>query len=750
MFTNHFVCAGNEYSTVEVQVPAPYFRRNFLLKQNVTSAVIRICGLGFYELHINGVNITKGQLAPYRSNHDDYIYYDEYDIQKYLKRGNNVTAILLGNGMQNPWGGRVWDFDKAPWRSSPKVSFKIQIVYENGESELIVSDEQMKTAPSPILFDDLHWGEYYDARKEIAGWNEAEYDDSNWEYAMSASNPRGEERLAEVEPLRVRREIAPISVTPFENGYIYDFGVNTSGVCRLTIEGSSEGQKVLLQHCEVLVDGRPFLDSIRFHYMGYDDPFHEDAYFCKGEKKETYVPHFTYHGFRYVYVTGITQQQATSSLLTYLEICSDLETAGTFTCSDDIANQIQVATVRSDYSNFYYFPTDCPQREKNGWTADASLSAEQMLLNLHVETSLQEWMRNIYKAINDKGQLPGIIPTTGWGYEWGNGPAWDNVIVYIPYYVYKYRGNRTILEECATPLMRYLTYLHTRLNEKNLVEFGLGDWCQVKKIGADFDTPLVVTDTIMSIDIGRKAEFIYEVLGMKEHQNFAKALADKLTAAFREHLIDKESLVVNGDTQTAQAMAIYYGMFTEEETEKAYAHLLKQIQRDNDFMNVGVLGGRVLFRLLAEHGDADLAYYMITRPEFPSYGNWMLRGATTLWETFFEEGGRILSMNHHFWGDVSAWFYYYPAGIRMNPSARDVKHVDIVPCFIERLDSVSASYQSLEGKVQVSWERLDEAINLSISVPDAVYGSVKLPEGYQFQDGSLVCDLKSGVYTIKK
>lgn len=749
---NHFIHAGDTYSTKEMQVPAPYFRRIFQVGEDVKEAKIQICGLGFYELHMNGVNITKGHLAPYRSNHNDYLYYDEYDIGQYISEGSNVIAVLLGNGMQNAWGGSVWDLDKAPWRSSPQVSFVVQLEYENGDGLIIYSDEETKTTSSPIIFDDLHWGEGYDARKEITGWDTVEYDDRHWDTAKKVGAPKGELRLATVEPIKVHREIQPKTYWECREigGYIYDFGVNSSGICRLTIEGSYAGQEIRLMHFETLMDEKPYVDNIRYKYLKIDDPFQEDVYICKGEPKETYIPHFTFHGFRYVYVTGITQEQAKENLLTYMEMSSDLKRAGTFTCSDKVANQIQEATVRSDKSDFYYFPMDCPQREKNGWTADAALSAEQMLLNLHTEKSLREWMRNVYKAISEEGSLPGIIPTAGWGYQWGNGPAWDNVLVYIPYYVYKYTGERAVLEECAEPLMKYLSYLHTRVNAEGLVAFGLGDWCQAKRVAEDFDTPLVVTDTIMSMDIARKAEFIYEVLDMEEYRVYAKTFADELTTAFRGQLIDKDSLIVRGDTQTAQAMAIYYGLFTDGETEKAYAHLLKQIEQKENFMDVGVLGGRVLFRVLAEHGDANLAYYMITRPEFPSYGNWMLRGATTLWETFYQEGGRILSQNHHFWGDVSAWFYYYPGGIRMNPTAKDVRHMDVAPCFLNALDSARTAYDSPEGEVTVSWERIKEEILLEIEVPDTMYGTIVLPTGYRFQEGDTIRELKPGRYIVTK
>lgn len=750
MFPLHFINAGSKYSTLEEYVAAPYLRRVFDIEKEIKSAKMQICGLGFYELHINGTDITKGYLAPYRSNHDHYVYVDEYELTPRLLPGKNVIAILLGNGMQNAQGGSIWEFDQASWRSAPQVSFELHLEYQDGETEVIPSDTLTRVHESPIIFDDLHLGEYYDASAKIENWDMPDYDDSQWANARQTVAPRGKARISEAEPLKVHRELTPISITEYDGGYIYDFGINTSGVCRLNVNNSTKGQKIRLQHFEVLQDGKPFFDGIRFDYMGNHDPFQEDFYYCAGQPNECYTPHFTYHGFRYVYITGITKEQATSKLLTYLEIYSDLKKIGSFACSDEIANRIQEATVQSDVSNFHYFPTDCPQREKNGWTADAALSAEQMLLNLSTEHSYREWMRNIYKAIDEEGRIPGIIPTTGWGYEWGNGPAWDSVIVYLPYYTYKYRGDVAILEECATPLMRYLTYLYTRLTEDDLVEYGLGDWCQAKKIGADFDTPLVVTDTIMTIDIARKAEFIYEVLGMKEAKEYAKALADRVTKAFRKHLIEPNSLIVRGDTQTAQAMALYYGMFHEDERKEAFAHLLEQIKREDEHMAVGVLGGRVLFRLLADNGKADLAYHMITRTDFPSYGNWMARGATTLWETFFEEGGRILSMNHHFWGDVSAWFYYYPGGLHFNPTGKDIHHIELAPCFIDKLEHAEMKHCSPDGDIVVSWMREETGICLHVKVPETSHGHITLTKEWCFEDGDSTRELRTDTYKIKR
>lgn len=740
---NNFICAYKEFNTQQKYVPQPMFRRVFEVKPELASATLIIGSLGYYEVHINGEDITKGEMAPYRSNPDHYVYFDRYEIGMMLKEGKNVLAALLGNGIQNSIVS-TWDFVKLPWRSAPQLSFSLELTYEDGTVETVVSDEQTVADKSAIIFNDFHHGEYYDARLEQEGWDTVDFDDSGWKASIPMPEPRGQARLCEVEPIVVRGELKPVSITECDGGYIYDFGENNAGLCRLKINGT-EGQKLVMVHFETLVDGKPYYNNIRF---SPEVRFQENEYTCSGKGTEVHVPRFTYYGFRYVYVTGITAEQATEDLLTYLLVSSDIKQIGSFVCSDEVANRIQEATVRSDISNFHYFPTDCPQREKNGWTADASLSAEQALLNLTPEKSYREWLRNIYKAMKDNGQLPGIIPTGTWGYTWGNGPAWDNVIANLPYYTYVYRGDRGMLEDLAVPMMRYLTYLYSRLDERDLLAIGLGDWCQPNRPESGYATPKVVTDSVMALDIARKASFFYDVLALPAQKQFADTLAARITAAFRTHLMDHDALTVEGDTQTGQAIALYYGLFTEKEKAGALKHLIELIDAADGHMDTGVIGGRVIFRLLAENGYADLAYNMIVRPDFPSYGNWIKRGATTLFEAFQPEGGRILSLNHHFWGDVSAWFYRYPGGIRFNPTGRDLQSLDIAPCFIDKLDHVKASHCAPDGEIMTEWTRHGNEIELKIGIPEVMRGNIILPEGYTFADGTSTAPLKAGTYTV--
>ncbi len=741
-FPLHFIRATEHYTTFDKPVPAPYLRRSFHVEKAATAHIL-ICGLGFYELYLNGRRLTKGALAPYISNPDDILYYDAYEAE--LQAGENVIGVWLGNGFQNNPGGHIWEFDKAAFRGAPQLAFRLE--YDNGTDNpcLIESDGQWRTASSPLLFDDYRFGERYDAQLEIPGWNLPGFDDSKWSPALDAPLPRGERRLCAAEPIRVSGEIAPVSIVKQDEGYLYDFGVNTAGVCRLAINGRA-GQQVDMRFGERLVNGRLDTRNIWFD----DSPLvHRDVYICKGGEA-SYTPAFTYHGFRYVLVTGITEEQATPALLTYLEMHSVLEERGGFSCSDKTANALQEMTRRSALSNFYYFPTDCPQREKNGWTADAALSSEHMLLNLSPENSYREWLRNICKAQDDRGALPGIVPTGGWGFDWGNGPAWDCVLVYLPYYTYIYRGDTTVLTECAASIMRYLHYLTTRVNDEGLLAIGLGDWCQVGRDSGRYVAPLEFTDTVLAKDIADKAAFIFHIIGMDEQEAFALSLARRWRAAVRQRLIDTATMTAAGNCQTTQAMALFYNIFETGERSAAFERLLSMIEEKDGHFDVGVLGGRVLFHVLSAFGRSDLAFDMIVRPDFPSYGNWVARGATTLWEDFQPEGGPVSSLNHHFWGDISSWFIQTLAGIRFNPHRENHGEVDFRPAFIPQLEHAEGFHLAPAGRISSRWQREGEGdICLTVELPADMTGHIWLENSFVFDDGLAVKPAVSGVYHIR-
>lgn len=742
-FTFRFIQAGTAYTTLTEDIPAPYFRKKFFIEKVLSQAELLICGLGFYELFVNGERVTRSLLAPFVSNPDDYMYYDHYDLQPYLREGDNVLGICLGNGFFNNPGGCGWGFHEGRFCGTPRVAMGLKMTFADGTEEVIESDDSFRVAASPIIMDDYRNGEYYDARLEIPGWNTIEFDDSQWEHAIWSTAPRGELRLCEAEPILVEREIKPISVVQTKEGFLYDFGENNAGICRICISGEP-GQQISMYFAEQVKDG--VLDRKSINPREYPRR-QKDIYICKGGEVENYTPMFTYHGFRYVLVEGLKPEQATKELLTYVIFHTMLRERGGFVCGDEIANAIQDMTRRSDLSNFHHIFTDCPQREKNGWTADIALSAEHILLNLEPDSNFREWMRNLCKTQNARGGLPGIVPTTGWGY--GLGPAWDCVLVEVPYQLYRYRGDLSTAKECSSYILRYLDYLTGIMNEEGVIASGLGDWCHV---GAGGNTlikaPLKVTSTMVAMDICNKSAILFEAMGREEQKQFAMAIYHRLRSAAREVLINTDTMTVLGDCQTSQAMGLYYGLFEPQEEQMAFERLLDFVHREENHLDVGVLGGRVLFHVLSAFGYGDLAYHMITRTDYPSYGEWVARGMTTLREFFTQDISG--SLNHHFWGDVSHWFMECVAGIRYNASLHG-NEVDVCPFFIEGLPFAEAWHEAPEGHIRVRWERQkeDTQLLLTVEVPQNINGFICLPKGYVFAGKQITkIEVKSGVYHV--
>lgn len=701
-----FVCGNMNYSTLYQHVSAPYIRKAFVIPSYQT-AELYICGLGFYDAYINGNQITKGKLAPYVANPDHILYYDHYDISSLLQVGENAFGAILGNGALNNMGAGPWMNDDTPYRSSPKMAMTLVL---DGEV-FLTSDTSFKWAQSPITFDDLRCGEYYDARLEQPGWNEPGFDDSAWQNVSLAETPKGEPQICKAEPIQTIREIYPVSKVISDGRLLFDFGINTTGVCRLKYKGQP-GQVITLWHGETLV-GDTFYNR-NIYVPGFDGNLaQKDILICSGNE-DVFEPRFTFHGFRYVFVEGIYPYDVAEDFLVLQQMSSGLKQSGSFICSDETVNRLQEITINSDVSNFVYFPMDCPQREKNGWTADAALSAEQMLLNLDCANSLTVWLDNIRKAQLPSGQIPAVVPTCNFGYEWGSGPAWDYVLIELPYQIYRYTGDIQVLLDNKDAIYHYLQYLKTKRNEKGLIGYGLCDWCETGKFSeGDATTPVEVTDSLVTIDMCRKSEFIFREVGESQRAKDCKTFGDQMADLFRKQYLC-DDLMISCQTQTAQAKAIEAGLFMDEEKPQAVQRLVELIERDGNRFKVGVIGARVLFRVLAENNHAELAYRLITQDGFPSYKYWLDQGATSLWEAFHEvkensllrkDGGRMLSLNHHFWGDISAWFYRYILGIRVNPDGTDANYTEIHPCEIPGISFAEGKYGNRNGSISVKWKR---------------------------------------------
>ncbi len=748
-YPKNFICATQERGDLYHQMPAPYFRRDFMLAELPEKAEMLICGLGFYRLYINGTEITRGLLSPYIVNSDCNLMYDNYDLLPYLQTGKNLITVLLGNGMQNAIGGYVWDLEKAAFRSSPKFALELLMTNKNGEETSIISDGHFRTAPSPILFDDLRMGERYDATKENGDPTSLDYDDSSWRFAIGAELPRGIPTLCTTPPIVVEKTLHPVKIWEEDGGYIYDFGENNAGLTELCIEGTV-GQKVILTHGEWIRDGKFTVDNIRFVRPEYADiPLYAQIteYTCHGKGVEKHIPSFTYYGCQYVRVTGITKEQATTDLLKFHIMHSDLKPIGDFACSDERLNRLLDMTRRSTLANFYHMPTDCPHREKLGWTGDANISAEHTLLYYKADLAYQEWLKTITTAMTTDGVLPGIIPTGGWGIAWGNGPSWDRIIVIIPYLLWKLRGNLEAAKFCEHEMLRHVYHLASTRDENGLLGYGLGDWCSPSPDPLNPKAPLHLTDTITGLDSIRRAGELFRALGRTETADYCVNLAENMRQAVLTYLYDKETGVLKGECQSSQAMALFYNIVEEEDKAKVFANLVKYIHAEDDHIDTGIFGAETIFTVLAEYGEVDLALHMITRPDAPSYG-WMLeRGMTTLHE------GIVMkeipeSFNHHFYGHITGFFMKYLAGIRQNPKMEGDNTFIISPCFASTLEHAKASLETNYGTLSSSWTKNDDTITLDVVIPENMTGSVVAPCGYTLDRCGK--SAKTGQYTLTK
>lgn len=746
IFSRKFICAGTEYDDYDRELPAPYMRKSFSLDALPDRAELTLSALGFYRLFVNGKEITRSLLAPYITNPEQLLVYDNYDLLPYLKEGKNTLAFLLGNGFQNNYGGFIWLFHEASYRSSPKLAFALELV-KGEEKSVIEADCEVLCHPSPLLMNDLRVGVRYDARLELPDWCATECDESDWYPAVPALPNGGEQTLSEVTPVRVTGERAPVSIWREGDAFIYDFGINGTGLTRLSVSGKA-GQRVTLLHGEVIEDGKFSQENILFtktnkKAIGKPAYTQRVEYILKGDGVESFVPDFTFFGFRYVRVEGITEEQATSELLTYLTVSTDLKERGGFTCSDERICRLEEMSHRATLSNFVHFPMDCPQREKNGWTGDAAASAEHTTLLFDPEGNYRTWLRAICAAQDSRGAIPGIVPTAGWGFEWGNGPAWDRVMVELPYQTYVQRGDLSAARIVASSLMKYFAYIRSRTDERGLIAIGLGDWLAPD---SSLMPPLVFTDSTITYDSARKAAVLFRAMGRPADAAYCDALATDMRAAIRTHLLDRETMAFAGGSQTSAAMAIYYGLCDGEEEERAaFGVLLREIEKHGRHMSTGFLGAYALFHVLAKFGEVDLALEMMLRPDAPSYGVMLELGYTCLSECIT---GKLQSLNHHIWGFISSFFIKDLAGIRPNPEENDCNTVEISPVFPSSLDYARGYYRAPLGRVDVAWERSGSEIRLTVGIPSGMKGSIKLPSGYTFEDGSQAMEAKPGTRTV--
>lgn len=701
-------CRGSRKAPV---LPAPYLRKNFFIQRSVHNPRIRICGIGFYELYVNGQRVGDQVLDPAPSQYDRRARYVTHSVGPLLKKGENTVGVILGNGWYNNYDS-TWHFDAAPWNDYPKMLLQL----EDDNGLICASDPSWRAATGAILFDGLRNGETCDARLEPGGWTENGFDDSLWEQAAIVSPPGGILSPQFQPPCKVMRTIRPVDFWTTRHGAtVYDAGQDMAGWARLQVRAAA-GTQFTVTYAEVL-DERKNIDRkhISMHVPAHNgNHFQADTFIASGVGIETFKPRFTYHGFRYVEV----QVEGDGDIvdLEMRIVHTSFASLGYFKSSDTVLNTLQKCTCWSYIGNFVGIPTDCPHREKNGWTGDALLAAETGLLNFDAASSYRQWLENFRDIQRPSGQLPGIVPTGGWGFNWGSGPAWDSAFILIPWYIYLYDGDSTAIAENYAHMKRYLEFCGI-MSEDFILDFGLGDWCHHdhKKI-----TPVSVTSTGYYYADAVVMAKCAAILGCAEDARQFQSLADSIRQAFNSRFYHGGGSYAD-DSVTAIACALHQGLVEDSEREVTAARLADKVRDRECIADFGILGAKYVPRALAEHGYIDLAYRMVTQDKYPGWGYWLKQGATTLWETWKGEGSR----NHVMFGDVSAWMYRYLGGLIPLEDAPGFRHFRIAPQLPEELDSVEMEHRGIVSR----WSRGAGTFRLEVVIPKGSSAEIVLPDG---------------------
>ena len=700
--------------------PAPLLRRAFNLDGKIKQARAYICGLGYYELYLNGGKVGDHLLDPGYTRYDRRALYVTYDVTDQLKRGANAVGVILGNGWFNCHTKAVWNFHEAPWRAAPKLLLHLRVDYTDGRSENIVSDESWQCSTGPIVFDSIYGGETYDARQEQSGWASAGFDASGWESGKLVEAPGGKLAAQMMPAIKVHEVLKPVKITEPKPGvFIVDVGQNLAGMAELRVKGPA-GTRVQMRYGERLFpDGTLDTRDMEQHVkkLGKEQQHQTDTYVLKGGgREERYASRFTYHGFQYIEVTGFPGKPTLDNFRARF-IHSAVPRAGEFTCSNPMLNRIQRAADWAFLSNLQGIPTDCPHREKNGWTGDAHLACEQAQFNFFPAPVHQKWINDLGDEQKPTGALPGIVPTSGWGYAFGSGPAWDSAFLLIPYYQYLYYGDTENFRRHYDGMKRYVDYLTSRAKD-GIVKIGLNDWAPWKT-----KTEAGITDTAYYYVDAKIVALAAELLGKKEDARKYTELAASIRSAFNQKFYHSDTALYDNGSQTALSCAHYQGLVEPENQARVLANLIAAVEKANNHVDTGILGTKYVLNTLLENGRADVAYRMIAQQDEPSWGWWLAQGATTLWEQW----NGTESRNHIMFGDVSAWFYKALAGIQPDPESPGFKHFYVTPQVVGDLTSARGEYDSIRGRIVSDWRVVNGQFHLRVVVPANTTATVTLP-----------------------
>ena len=713
-----------------VSLPLPIFRHSFKVHgksadAKIVSATLNISGLGQFEAHINGRNVTESVLTPGWSDYRKRVYYDTYDVTKLMVQGENAIGVLLGNGMYNVESpaNRYTKFRGS--FGKPKLIVALVLQFSDGYEQRIVSDDAWKTATGPIVFSNIYGGEDYDARREQAGWDAAGFDDKGWAAANVVAGPGGALVKETISPVVANESYTPVAVTHPKPGVtVYDLGQNMAGWPEIEVRGA-RGDVVKMLPGELL-DANGLVTQRSMNASAKDpDSFN---YTLKGGGAEAWHPRFSYTGFRYVQVeTNGVGAGATAPVVVKIAgrfLHDAFAVDGTFTSSSELLNRIHTLIDRAILSNSVSVLTDCPTREKLGWLEQTHLAGASIMYNYNVEGLYAKMAADMRDAQTADGLVPDIAPEyTTFPDDFRDSPEWGAAVILSPWEAYQFYGDLDLLRVQYPAMQRYAEYLRGKA-QGHLLLYGLGDWYDIgpKNPGRSQLTSAGVTATaIYYQELKALADVARLLHHMGDGDKYANE-AGEVKTAFNERFLHADSKQYDTGSQTANAMPLVVGLVPADRRDAVLENLVADIHAHGDHVTAGDVGFHYVVRALTDGGRSDVLYTMLMRTDKPSYGDQLAHGATTLTEAWDANPGS--SQNHFMLGHAEEWFYRGLAGILVDltswPNNGDAQ-ISIKPAIVGDLTHVSATYHSKAGLVASAWTRDGDKLTMDVTIPSSAY-----------------------------
>jgi len=704
---------------------APYFRKAFTTRKHVKSARAYISAGGLFVLTVNGRTAGDHFLDPVYTRYDRRCMYVTLDVTSLLNDGDNAVGVVLGNGWYNHQALAVWDFDRAPWRNRPTFCMDLLITYADGTTETVATDLSWRTSGGPLVYNNIYTGEHYDFNLEQKGWDRPGFDDSKWHGVRLRSAPAPTVTSQQMEPIRLVETLKAVSVKKINDSiYVYDFGRNMAGVTDVRVKGR-KGSRLVIRHGERLdADGRLDQSNIDVYYRGdkSKEPFQTDILTLSGGD-DFFRPMFSYKGFRYVEVTCDGAMAMDAGSLTAHTVHSDVARSGSIKSASPLLDKTVEAARRAYISNLMGYPTDCPQREKNGWTGDGHLAIETALYNYDAISVYEKWLADHRDEQQPNGVLPDIIPTDGWGYGTDNGLDWTSTIAILPWNLYLFYGDKKPLADCYENMKRYVDYVDSN-SPGHLSAWGRGDWVPVKTRSNKELTSSIyffVDATILS-----KAA---RLLGHDGDAAHYAHLAANIREAINARFLNRETGIYAGGSQTEMSMPLMWGVVPGTMVEKVAANLAAKVKGAGYHLDTGVLGAKAILNALSQNGHADVAYRVAVQDTYPSWGWWIVNGATTLLENWDLDAKRDISDNHIMFGEIGAWPYKGLGGIFPDEQQPGFKHIILKPNFVKGLKEFEARHESPYGEIVSAWQRNGKKVTYEAVVPENTTATLYIPAG---------------------